>query len=141
VYLVYQLGPFWIIPYLIYIAILEIRLLKTRCVNCYYYNKRCTFGKGKLCALFFKKGFPEKFNEKHVRRIDLVPDFLVSILPLVIGIALFILNFDLMILIFVILLILLSFPVSGYLRGSLACRHCKQRELGCPAEQLFKKNT
>ena len=141
VYLVYKLGPFWIIPYLIYIAILEIRLLKTRCVNCYYYNKRCTFGKGKLCALFFKKGSPKIFLDKQFRRIDLIPDFLVSIVPLVIGVVLLIVKFDLMILIFIILLILLAFPVSGYLRGSLACRHCKQRELGCPAEQLFKKNS
>jgi hypothetical protein len=24
-------------------------------------------------------------------------------------------------------------------RGQLACKYCKQRELGCPAEQLFSK--
>ncbi|MFH1684097.1 MAG: hypothetical protein ABIA67_04360 [Candidatus Margulisiibacteriota bacterium] len=34
---------------------------------------------------------------------------------------------------------ILGVPVVGYLRGSLACKFCKQRELGCPAEQLFSK--
>jgi hypothetical protein len=24
-------------------------------------------------------------------------------------------------------------------RGQLACRYCKQREIGCPAAQLFNK--
>jgi hypothetical protein len=25
------------------------------------------------------------------------------------------------------------------IRGSIACKYCKQRELGCPAEQMFAK--
>jgi hypothetical protein len=42
-------------------------------------------------------------------------------------------------LILVILLILLAFPVNGFLRGSVACKYCKQRKIGCPAEQLLNK--
>ncbi len=63
-YIVYLTGLVWLILYLIFILILEIRLLKISCVHCYYYNKRCAFGKGKLCAIFFKKGHPKKFIEK-----------------------------------------------------------------------------
>jgi hypothetical protein len=40
----------------------------------------------------------------------------------------------------VIMLVLLSTIGNSFVRGSLACRYCKQRDLGCPAEQLFNKN-
>jgi hypothetical protein len=138
-YLVFLLGLIWLILYLIYIAILEIRLLKISCIHCYYYDKLCVFGKGKLCSIFFKKGYPEKFIEKQISWIDIIPDFLVSIIPLIIGIALLIINFNWLVLLLVVLLLLLAFPLNGFIRGSLACKYCKQRELGCPAEQLFNK--
>jgi hypothetical protein len=34
-------------------------------------------------------------------------------------------------------LIALSFVGNAVLRGSFACKYCKQREIGCPAEKLF----
>lgn len=138
-YLVYLLGPFWVILYVLYLIILEIRLLKTGCIHCYYYNKRCAFGKGKFCALFFKKGNPDTFVKKQFTWLDIVPDFLVSIIPLVIGIIYLFSSFSWSLLFIVVALVILSFPVTGFLRGSLACSFCKQREIGCPAEQLFKK--
>lgn len=138
-YIVYLTGLVWLILYLIFIFILEIRLLKISCIHCYYYNKRCAFGKGKLCTIFFKKGGPKKFIEKQISWIDIIPDFMVSLIPLVIGIALIIINFNWILLLLVFLLILLAFPLNGFLRGSLACKYCKQKELGCPAEQLFNK--
>jgi hypothetical protein len=138
-YLVYLLGPIWFVLYFIYIVILEIRLLKISCIYCYYYDKRCAFGKGKLCSIFFKKAHPKKFIEKQISWIDIIPDFLVSIIPLVIGVGLLVINFNLFILLLVVLLLVLAFPVNGFLRGSLACKYCKQRELGCPAEPLFNK--
>jgi hypothetical protein len=138
-YILYLTGIIWLILFLIFILILEIRLLKISCVNCYYYNKSCAFGKGKLCSIFFKKGNPEKFIGKKISLIDIIPDFMVSIIPLVVGIALIALNFNWILLILVILLILLAFPVNGFLRGSVACKYCKQRKIGCPAEQLLNK--
>ena len=139
-YLVYLLGLVWLLLYLIYIVILEIHLLKISCIHCYYYGKRCAFGKGKLCSIFFEKGYPKKFIEKQFNWIDIVPDFLVSIIPLIIGVVLLIINFNWLILLFVIILLLLAFPLTGFIRGSLACKYCKQKEIGCPAEQLFNKN-
>ena len=39
----------------------------------------------------------------------------------------------------VVLIILLTTLGNAIVRGSLACKHCMQRELGCPAEKLFSK--
>jgi hypothetical protein len=138
-YIIYQLGPFWVFPYMIYIVLLEVRLLQSSCVHCYYFGKRCAFGKGKLSSFFFKKGNPATFISKEFHWYDLIPDFLVSIIPLIIGITLLFLHFNWILLILVALLIILSFPVNGYLRSSFACRYCTQRDLGCPAERLFNK--
>ena len=139
VYLLYLLGPIWSALYVIYIIILEIRLLKMSCVHCYYYGKRCAFGQGKLSALFFKKGNPKKFINKQVKMIDIIPDFFVTIIPLVVGIYLLFNNFDFVLLGLMVILLVLGFPVTGYIRGSVACKYCKQRELGCPAEKMFQK--
>ena len=138
-YLIYLLEPLGLILYIAYILILEIRLLKKSCIDCYYYGKRCAFGKGILCLAFFKKGNPEIFVEKKISPKDLIPDFFVTIVPLAIGSYLLFKEFSWILLFLMIVLIILGFPVTGYLRGSLACKYCKQREIGCPAEQMFKK--
>lgn len=138
-YFVNLLGIIWVFLYLLFIFTLEFRLLKQSCVHCYYYDKRCAFGKGKLSSLFFKKGNPTKFIEKQITWKDMIPDFLVSIIPLCIGIWFLIIDFNWFYLILIIILIVLAFPVNGYLRGSVACKNCKQREIGCPAIELFNK--
>jgi len=28
---------------------------------------------------------------------------------------------------------------NSYVRGSLACKFCRQRQLGCPAEKMFRQ--
>ncbi|HZK29955.1 MAG TPA: hypothetical protein VFC43_01795 [Methanoregula sp.] len=43
------------------------------------------------------------------------------------------------ILILVIVLVVLGLFGNAFVRGQLACRYGKQRETGCPAEQLFDK--
>ena len=138
-YIIYQLGIIWLLVYLLYIFGLEIRLMKKSCVNCYYHGKFCAFGKGKLSALFFKKGSPKAFRKDKITWKDILPDFLVSIIPLIAGIVLLILNFNWLVLSLIILLVILASGGSGFVRGTLACKFCKQRELGCPAEQMFNK--
>jgi hypothetical protein len=138
-YVLAQCGIWWGALYLLYCGWMEIRLLKHSCVNCYYYNKVCAFGKGKLCALLFKQGEPEKFTEKNIRWLDLVPDFLVSIFPLIGGIILLVMAFNWMILTLLIILLVLTTVGNAFIRGSFACKYCKQKELGCPAEKLFNK--
>lgn len=65
-YIIFRIGLIWLLLYLIYILGFEIRLLKKSCTNCYYYDKYCAFGKGKISALFFKKGNPELFLHKKI---------------------------------------------------------------------------
>jgi hypothetical protein len=139
-YIIFLIGIVWLIPYFIYIVILEIRLLKKSCINCYYYGKLCAFGKGKVSSLFFKKGNPKKFIEYQINWIDIIPDLLVFLIPMVLGIYLVLTKFNFIILILVVLLFCLGFVGNGIIRGSIACKYCKQRELGCPAEKLFNKS-
>jgi hypothetical protein len=139
VYIMAGCGIWWAALYLLYCGWIEIRLLRRSCVNCYYYGKLCAFGKGKLSALLFKKGDPEKFVEAHIRWLDLVPDFLVSIIPLIAGIVLLVTSFNWVILVLLVVLLALSSGGNAFIRGSYACKYCKQKELGCPAEKLFNK--
>ena len=139
VYILLQFGIIWVAAYLIFILILEFRLISRHCTDCYYYGKTCAFGKGRLSSLFFKKGSPERFSAMKITWKDIVPDFLLFIIPVLAGILLLIQGFSLTILILVIVLLLLGFMGNALVRGQLACKYCRQRELGCPATQLFNK--
>ena len=46
-----------------------------------------------------------------------------------------------LVLFFIVVLVMLAlaFVGTGLFRGALACKHCHQRELGCPAERLFNR--
>ena len=63
----------------------------------------------------------------------MIPDIMVSLIPLSVGIILVIINFDLVLLIAILLLVFLTTSGNGYVRGTLACNNCKQKETGCPA--------
>ena len=131
----------WIaaIFYLVFILALEYRLLGKHCVNCYYWGKTCGFGKGRLSSLFFRKGDPSRFCENSFTWKDMIPDLLVSLIPLITATVLLIIRFDFIILFAAIILVGLTTIGNGYIRGNLTCKYCKQREIGCPAEQLFSK--
>lgn len=135
-YILAGFGLLFSFIYLIYCLGLEIRLLKESCVNCYYYGKTCGFGKGKLCSSFFKKGNPQKFD-KEISWHEMIPDFLVVIIPVIGGVIILINNFNWFILIIMIILFLLFFGGNAVIRGQFACKYCKQREMGCPADRLF----
>lgn len=132
-----RFGLIWVIGYVMYILILEFRLVSGHCVDCYYYGKTCAFGKGRISALFFRKGNPEKFSRMKLTWKDVVPDFLTFLIPVLAGILLLVQEFTWTVLILIIALFLLGFMGNALVRGQLACRYCRQREIGCPAEQLF----
>ncbi len=138
-FILYRFSLIWVICYVLFILLLEFRLLSGHCVDCYYYGKTCAFGKGRLSSRFFSRGQPERFNLMKITWKDIVPDFLGFIVPVLAGILLLILEFSLTILILIIALFVLGFFGNALVRGKLACRYCKQREIGCPAEQLFDK--
>ena len=125
------------ILYLLYCLWVEIGVLRGSCVHCYYYGKVCGLGKGKLCSLFFKKGDPQRFIEKEISWYHMLPDFMVSIIPLVGGIVLLVSDFSWLILALLVILAMLSTGGNAVIRGSFACKYCKQREIGCPAEKVF----
>ena len=138
-YIFSELDFFFTVLYLMFCLWIELKILKGSCVNCYYYGKTCGLGRGKLCGLFFKKGNPESFIDKEISWKDLIPDFLVMIFPLIGGIVILIRDFNWLILFLMVVLIMLFMGGTAFIRGSYACKYCKQKELGCPAEQLFNK--
>ena len=140
-YLFVGLSVWLLVPYLLYWLVMETRVLRRSCVNCAYYGKVCGFGKGKLCSMVFKKGDPKRFAEDSISWIAVLPDFLIFGFPLVGGIVSLIRDFSWPILILVVALVALSFVGNAVIRGSLACRHCRQREIGCPASRLFAGKT
>ena len=132
-------GLFIVAIYLIYCIGIELLVIFRSCKDCYYYGKICGLGKGKIAPLFTKKGKPSKFIDKKISWYDLVPDFLVSIIPIIGGIILLTYDFSFLLLGLIIILVVIFFGGTGFIRGSFACRYCKQKELGCPAQKIFNK--
>lgn len=115
----------------------EFRVLTKSCRNCWYYGRRCGFGKGKLCALLFPKGAPSDFLRKDITWWDIVPDFAIGLLPVIAGAVSLVRDFSWPLLLMVLALLALSTAGNAFVRGVLVCPHCRQRELGCPAQKLF----
>ena len=138
-FIIYKIGFIWLILYIAFILYLEFKLIKGHCVDCYYYGKICAFGKGNISSIFFKKGDLNKFCKMKITWVDILPNFLVSLIPIVVGIILLIKNFNWILLVSVLILFILTFIGNGIIRSQLACKYCKQREIGCPAQKLFER--
>ncbi len=144
---IYAIGAYLIAPsgivfvglYLLFCLYMELRVVTKSCRDCYYYGKLCAFGRGKLCALVLPKGSPGRFLEKKITWMSLVPDLLVSLIPLVVGIVYLVRGFSWPRLVLLVVLVVLAFPVTGFVRGSISCKFCKQRLIGCPAMRLFER--
>jgi hypothetical protein len=137
--IILKLGLVFSLLYLLYILALEFRLIRDHCTICYYWGKTCGFGKGWLSALFFNKGDTSKFCAHPMTWRDMIPDILISLIPFIVGILLLFLEFDFMLLSAILFLVILTTSGNGYIRGTLTCRFCQQREIGCPADMLFNK--
>ena len=138
----YVLSGFGILVSLLFLAyclFLEFRVLTKSCVNCYYYGKRCFSGKGMICSALFKKGESYGFINRRITWKDILPDFFVSIIPIVGGFVLLLTTFSWLVLILIVVILLLTTAGNSVVRGKLACRYCRQREIGCPALKLFEK--
>ena len=138
-YILASLGILWLILYLLYCLGVEIEVLKRSCQDCYYYGQVCGFGKGKLCSLLFKKGNSQRFAQKEVSWVKVIPDFMVLLFPLGGGMVLLIREFSWFILIMLVILVFLCLAGNAFIRGLLVCKYCRQREIGCPAEKMFRK--
>ncbi|MBN1846050.1 MAG: hypothetical protein JW810_10230 [Sedimentisphaerales bacterium] len=140
-YLMVRLGIVWGVLYAAYCLWMEWRLLSGSCRHCYYYGKRCGFGKGRVCSWFLARKAEQGLGAKPISWRDLIPDFLVSLIPLGFGIAMLIRGFSWLVLLLIVILAFLGSVGTGLIRGRLACQYCKQREIGCPAQQLFSKTS
>ena len=140
IYILSGFGIILPIIYLLFIFWIEFRLINKSCVDCYYYGKLCFSGRGLLCSLVLRKGNPERFLTKKISFKDLIPDFLVALGPFFAGIILLFFKFSIPLLIAVISIFIVGFFGNAILRGNFACKFCKQKGLGCPAEQFFNKN-
>jgi len=146
--LVYVAGAYilfllsWItgVLYLAYLVFLELNLYREGCVYCCYYGKRCAFGKGAIASVFFKKGDPKKFGEREMSWKGMVPQLLVVLVPVVVGIVLLVTaGWNIWILIAVIYSVLSWFVINPIVYGKIACPHCKQGSICCPAMKFFAK--
>lgn len=138
-YILSGFGLLVVILYLIYCIFIELLVIFRSCKNCYYYGKTCGLGKGKIAPIFTKQGNISKFIDKKISWLDLIPDFLVGFIPIFGGIIILIYDFSFIILGLITLLAIIFFGGTAYIRGSFACRYCKQKEFGCPAQEIFTK--
>ena len=139
-YIMFTLNTIVGILYVAYIILMEFFVYKEACPNCCYYGKRCAFGRGLIAAKIYKKGNPKKFCEKKIEFKDLIPQILVAAVPLVVGIALLISRgFNILILLATIYPVISWFFINPIIYGKLACVHCKQGTICCPALDFFSK--
>ena len=87
-YILYRTGWIGLTLYILYIICLEFRLLRKSCVNCCYYGRVCAFGKGKICKVFFKQGDTEAFTRVKITWASMLPDLLVTAVPVAVAIIL-----------------------------------------------------
>ncbi len=127
--------------YLVYCLGNEVHVMRTSCVDCYYYGKWCAFGKGKLAALLFRRGDPQRFPAKKISLKELTPDMLVVVFPFLGGTLLLLRDFSWAAAAALAILLILSFGGNYLIRSKVACAGCKQREMGCPAERYFSKRS
>ena len=138
-YILAGFGIIFAVLYLLYCLRIELKVLRGSCVDCYYYALVCGFGKGRLCSILFKKGDPQRFAEKEISWSSILPDFLVFVFPVIGGIILLARDFSWPLMTLLAIVVVLYLGGNAVIRGTFACKYCKQREIGCPAEKLFRK--
>jgi len=138
-YIMFKLNTITGLLYLVFIVVLELHNMKEGCSNCYYYGKRCAFGKGLIAPWFLKKGDGKVFAEREFTFKDFIPQILVVAIPVIVGIALLISRgFHIWLLIVVLYPVLSWFAANPIIYGKIACPHCKQGKICCPALKFFK---
>lgn len=122
---VWFFSPVVAFLYLIIAFILVyIVLRRIVCTNCYYYDKWCSLGWGKLTAAMFKKGKIEEFNESIGIKLAPLIYGLLTIIPFILVIISLVLVVDFYKIGILILLLVLSFYSAGLGRKA-ACESCK----------------
>ena len=132
-----HLGVWAAVWYLLLAAWLEFRAMRLHCVDCAYYGLPCAFGKGWLAARLFNWGDPARFDARDITWRSFVSDFLIYLVPFAGAMLLLYRGFTWTIAALLAALTILFFAGTAAVRGVIACPHCRQRVMGCPAERLF----
>lgn len=138
-YLMFAVHKWAGILFVLYLLFIELSVYKEGCRYCYYYGKTCVAGRGKIVPLFFKKGEPKKFCERTLSFKDFVPSLLVVFIPIAAGVYLMIKDFSWLILGLVLWPLIVNFVGNPIIYGNIACPHCKQGAICCPACEYFMK--
>ena len=122
---------------LIYIIFLVVMLgfvlRKHLCTNCYYYNKMCSTGWGKLAAIFFKKN---SGNYELGIKLAQITWGTATIFPIIIMAISLIAKFKTRVLILLIAFLILS--SANFMIHKYSCTRCKMRNI-CPASMAKAK--
>jgi len=116
------------------IIMVFIVLRKLVCINCYYYDKWCSIGWGKLSALFFKKGDIEKFGTSFGIKIAPFVYGSLTLIPLIALIISIIKGFSFYKVAVLVFLLFIGF-YSGTISRKKVCAKCKMR-LICPGSAV-----
>lgn len=139
-YILFELSMITGTLYVLYLLMLEVNVYREGCRYCCYYGKLCAFGKGKVAVMFFRRGNPKKFCERKLSFKDIIPQLLVVLIPVIVGIALIISRgFDWIILMAILYPLFSWLCLNPIIYGKLACAHCKQGSICCPALEFFMK--
>jgi len=104
------------------------------CTDCYYYDKWCCMGWGKLSALVFKRGNIEKFNTSIGMKLAPLTYGLLTVIPLISIVISIFQEFSVSKIIVLVLLLSISF-YSGAISRKKSCEKCKMR-LICPGSAV-----
>lgn len=125
-----QLGVWVAVGYLALLALTGYGVLAFVCTRCYYHDRRCATGVGRVVALFFKKGQEEEFGQTASQKAVMLLLAIVLLLPLVGGIISLAVGYST--LRQVLLVALVALLVAGLApHPRLVCGHCKLAERGC----------
>jgi hypothetical protein len=135
-----QLGVWVGMGYLVLLTLVGYGMLALVCARCYYYDRRCATGVGKVVALFFKKGQEEEFGQMASQKGITLLLAVVLLLPLVGGVVSLVVGYSTLRL--VLLVALVALLVAGLApHPRLVCSHCKQAEKDCcPIGKLLVRN-
>jgi len=126
------------IGYLIYCLMANVNVMSSSCRYCYYYNKRCGPGLGKLATLFFKEGDKNRFIKSEFSYNEIIFNMLTVGLPLIGAFPILLNEFSWFFIILLVLLLTFGFFRLIGLKWLILCKHCRQGEIGCPLEQRLR---
>lgn len=139
IYFLYFIWLPFAVIYLFYLLYLELKLYQGSCACCWYYGRMCAFGRGKIAPLLVKKDDPKKFCQRVFKFKDFLTHIFVALVPLVAGIVLLVQEFSFFVLALSLWPIVFNFVGNPVIFGKLACPHCQQGKICCPACEFFAK--